>query len=35
MLHKLKQAGMDLDEGIRATQRMLQERCKVRERASV
>jgi hypothetical protein len=32
---KLKQAIQDLREGVEATRRMLQERCKVRERASV
>ena len=31
MLQKLKQARTDLDEGVSATQRMLQERCKVRD----
>ncbi len=35
MLQKLKQARTDLDDGVCATQRMLQERCKVHENASV
>jgi hypothetical protein len=35
MLQRLKQALRDLQEGIEATRRMLQERCKVRENVSI
>ncbi len=35
MLLKLKQARVDLQEGVEATKRMVRERCKVGERVSV
>ena len=35
MLQKLKQALLNLQEGIEATRRMLQGRCKVRENVSI
>ncbi len=34
-LQKLKQAFQDLQEGVGSTRRMLLERCKLRERASI